>query len=173
MKRLFLIVALLAIPTVAQTQDAPKPAAVSDIDKDGDGKASAEETKALVDKDVSVTETVGELGDVVEAAKDLKGKSGTPLALAIAMFLAALFKGVLSLIKVLAKNTTVFVGRKGKTRLKYTTVALGALAAAGAGVANSLGAGLPWYDVAIIACGGPGAMVVHTLWPKKTDEANG
>ena len=85
------------------------------------------------------------------------------MALAIAALLAAIFKGLLSLVKVLAKNTGWFDSSKGKAALKYSTLGLGALAAAGAGIAMALGADLAWWDVLIIGLSGPGSMVVHEL----------
>lgn len=179
MKKLFLIVLLLA-PMPALSQEAPvepaapeaateaaKPAPVnvdiSAFDTNGDGKIDSTEAAALLTADPSVTDVTSDVGALVEAAKSIKGKSGTELAIAIALLLAVIFKLLLSLIKVASKNTDWFKSPRGKAALKYTTLGLGALAAIGAGIAASVGAGIGWVEVVIIGLSGPGAMVVHEI----------
>jgi hypothetical protein len=149
-------------PSYAQKQPASA-VSVSDIDTNKDGKIDAKEAKALLDKDAGVGDVVSGVSDTIEAAQGLKGMKGKELALGIAMLLAVLFKMLLSLVKVMSKNTGWFAGARGKAALKYCTLALGALAAVGAGIAMGLGVGLDWIDVVIVALSGPGAMVVHEL----------
>jgi hypothetical protein len=163
MKKILLVVACLMLPASTLAQDTPIPPAMGDVDANADGKIDKDETKALVDKEASVADTVSDVGDVADAVGGLKGKSGKGLAMAIALLLATIFKMLLSFVKILSKNTGWFDGARGKAALKYTTLALGALAALGAGVAASMGAGLDWLDIAIIAGSGPGSMVVHEL----------
>jgi hypothetical protein len=150
-------------PAAPAAAEQPKDIPTSDLDTNGDGKISAEEAKALLDADAGVGDVVSGVSDTIEAAKDLKGKTGTDLALGISALLAVIFKMLLSLMKIVSKNTGWFEGARGKAALKYSTLALGGLAAIGAGIAMALGAGLAWWDVVIIALSGPGAMIVHEV----------
>lgn len=174
---LLLLVGALGYAQMAHTQEPPPPATpapaatpatpatpdISAFDANGDGKIDAEEAKALLDSDPTAADGVKDVLGVVEAARDLKGKSGTELAIGIAMLLAIIFKLLLSLVKVLSKNTEWFKSSRGKAALKYSTLGLGALAAIGAGIAAGVGAGLGWVEVVIIGLSGPGAMVVHEV----------
>jgi hypothetical protein len=161
-KRLIFIVALL-MPVTIMAQDA-EPVPVSEIDTNKDGKISAVEAKAYKDKEATVGDVVEGVTEVVDAAQDLKGKSGTGLALGISLMLAAIFKTLLSLVKVMSGSTGWFAGKRGKAALKYLTLGLGALAAGGAGIFMALGVGdLAWWDVIIVGLSGPGSMVVHEL----------
>ena len=143
----------------APAKATPAPAVDASIDLDKDGKVSAEETKALVDKDASVGDVVKEGSAALDAAKDLKGKSGKSLALALAIFLAALFKMLLSTVKVASKSTDWFKTKRGK----YSTLVLGGFAAAGAGAAAMMGVPFDWMDIAVVGLSGPGSMIAHEL----------
>jgi hypothetical protein len=182
MKRLLFALTLFCIPTLTFAQE-PAPAAepaattekaapaTSDIDTNKDGRIDSDETKALVDKDENVSDVVDGAGEAIDAAKNMKGKKGTELALAIALFLAALFKSLLSLIKVLKKSTNIFKTKKGKKILKLSTIGLGVLAAVGAGIANTMGAGFGWMEILMIGLSGPGSLAVHELTSKSKDSA--
>lgn len=168
MKKLILL-SFLLIPAFSFAQDeaAPAPdaatAVAADIDTNKDGKVSADETEKLIDKDETVNDVASGVGDVVDAAQGLKGKKGTELAVAISVLLAAIFKMLLSLVKVLSKTTNWFATKKGKLTLKYMTLGLGVLAAVGAGITSSLGAGFGWVEILIIGLSGPGSVAAHEL----------
>jgi hypothetical protein len=171
MKRLLFALMLICTPTLILAQEEPAEPAdqpvmtvpIKDLDTNNDGRIDAEEAKALIEKDASGADVAKGVGEVVDAARNIKGKSGNQLALAISVLLAAIFKMLLSLIKVVSKNTDWFKSSRGKSALKYSTLALGALAAIGAGIATAMGANLGWMDVLIIGLSGPGSMVVHEL----------
>jgi hypothetical protein len=156
-----LLAALLLLPVSASAQDeAPeKPAvAATSADTNADGKVDGEESKALAEADAKASDVVEDVGGLAKAIgdyKDNKANKGTMMALAL--LLAMIFKMLLSLVKVLAKNTKVFAGKKGKAWLKYSTMALGALV----GVCANLAFGVGWLDALILAGSGPLSMVVH------------
>lgn len=158
-----LIAVALILPTSSSAQevDTPKPTPLSEIDTDGDGKVSAEEAKAFKDADADAGDVAKDVVAIVDASKDLKGKSGTELWLGISGLLAVIFKGLLSLLKVVSKSTGWFDGSRGKAALKYSTLGLGFLAAGGAGIAMAAGVNMAWYDVLIVGLSGPGSMIVH------------
>jgi hypothetical protein len=77
--------------------------------------------------------------------------------LLVSLLLAAVFKLLLSLLKVLAKSLAWFKSQDGKRILKYSTIGLGSAAAL---VAN-LSFGLSWVDALTILLSGPLAVAIH------------
>lgn len=144
-----------AAPAVAAPT--AKPATpVSSLDTNGDGKVDAAETAAATAKDSTVKDVIKDGTDVISAAKGVKD-SGTPKAVAIAVLLGAIFKLLLSLIKVLAKNVAWFKSQDGKRVVKYSTLALGVLATLTANLAFGMG----WVDAIMILLSGPIAVAIH------------
>ena len=156
--RLFTMSALLALPLSVSAQPAPAPtvAPASSLDTNKDGKVDAAETAAATSADAGVSDVVREGAEVVDAAKALKDPS-LPKGLAIALLLAAVFKLLLSGLKMVSKFTPWFKSQDGKRVLKYSTLGLGAAAAL---VAN-LAFGMGWIDAATILLSGPLAVAIH------------
>jgi hypothetical protein len=142
--------------TPSFAQDGPKPAAAGSMDTDKDGKVDAKETAAEIDKEVEVGDAVKDIGAVVDAAKDLKGKKEGMAAL-IMVLLGAIFKLLLSSIKLIKAKTNWFHAKKAKRIIKYTTLGLGAVAA----LMSNLVFGMSWIDAGIILLSGPLSVAVH------------
>lgn len=154
MRRFFLMLCLLLAPSVASS--APD----SSLDTNKDKKVDAAETTAAVNADATTTDVVKEGAGVVTAAKDIINRdkvNGPPVGLLVAVLLGALFKLLLSLIKVLAKNVAYFKTQDGKRVVKYSTIGLGCAAAL---VAN-LAFGIGWVDALTILLSGPLAVAIH------------
>lgn len=153
---ILLMAGLWVTPSFAQ--DDPKPAAAGEMDTNKDGKVDANETADEVAKDVDVSDAVKDVTDVVEAAKDLKGKKdGTSMALLITALLGTIFKFMLSGIKLIKKKTKWFHAKKAKRIVKYTTAALGAASA----LTANLVFGMSWIEAGIILLSGPVAVAIH------------
>jgi hypothetical protein len=159
--RLIILGALLALPMSVQAQDDPKPeapAAASELDTNKDGKVDAKETAAATEADAGVGDVIAEGADVVKAAKALADKDESmPVGTMILVLLGAIFKLLLSLMKVLGKNIAWFKSKDGKRVIKYSTIGLGAAAAL---VAN-LGFGMHWIEAAQLVLSGPLAVAIH------------
>jgi len=153
---ILLMAGLWVTPSFAQ--DDPKPAAAGEMDTNKDGKVDADETAAAVAKDAGIGDVVKDVTDVVDAAKDLKGKKdGTSMALLIMALLGTIFKLLLSAIKSIKKSTNWFHAKKAKRILKYTTAGLGAASA----LAANLVFGMSWLEAGIILLSGPVAVAIH------------
>lgn len=149
-----LMAGLWVAPSFAQ--DDPKPVAAGEMDTNKDGKVDADETKTEVAKDVSAIDVADDVTDVVEKAQDLKGSSGGK-ALLIMALLGAIFKALLSALKLVKKETNWFKAKKAKRILKYSTVVLGGLAAL---MSNAV-LGMGWIESLTILVSGPLAVALH------------
>ena len=140
MKRLLtaiFLASLLALPaTMASAQD-------------GGTEVSIVVPNPDLDADPTIGEVVTEVSDVITEAKDLK----TGKFLAIAAFLAALFKLLLSLLKL---SSDFF---KSKVVPKVIALVLGLATYLCANLAMGVG----WVDALILAGAGPGAIFIHEL----------
>jgi len=164
MKTLFLILALsfpvlafaeAAAPTPSRPAVTPT-ATTSSLDTNKDGKVDASETSAVTTADASAGEVAGDAAKVVDAAKSLKDPT-LPKGLAIAVLLGAIFKLLLSGLKVVSKFAPWFKSQDGKRVLKYSTLGLGAAAALTANLAFGMG----WMDALTILLSGPLAVAIH------------
>jgi len=136
---------------------AQEPAApTAAMDTNHDGKVDNKETTAEIEKNVSVGDVVADVAGTVEAARDLKGKKEGKAAL-IMLFLGAIFKLLLSAVKLVKKQTNWFHAKKAKRILKYSTIALGALAA----LMSNLAFGMGWIEAGVILLSGPMAVAIH------------
>lgn len=152
---ILLTAGLWVAPLYAQDPE-PKPAVAGAMDTNNDGKVDKDETAAEIDKDVGVGDVVKDVTDVVEAAQNLKGEKEGKAAL-IMMLLGAIFKLLLSGIKLIKKQTNWFHAKKAKRILKYTTLGLGAVAA----LLSNLAFGMGWIEAGIIFLSGPMAVAIH------------
>jgi hypothetical protein len=143
-----------ATPAVTPAKPVVKP--TSSLDTNGDGKVDATETATATNTGAAVGDVLKDGADVVNAAKGVKD-SGLPKSLAVAVLLGAVFKLLLSLIKVLGNNVAWFKSQDGKRVLKYSTLGLGAAAA----LAANLGFGMNWIDAITILLSGPLAVAIH------------
>ncbi len=181
MKRLLFIAALLLPITSFAQEPAPAPAteeaaAPADaapaaepektgkpesdsMDTNEDGKVDEAETAAATEKDADVTDAIKEGAEVVEAAKELanKDESDMPTGTLILVLLGAIFKFLLSTMKLLGKNVPWFKTKDGKRVVKYSTLALGAVSAL---VAN-LAFGMHWIEAMQLLLSGPIAIGIH------------
>lgn len=143
-------------PAPASEPVATEPVATpTDTEKD---KAAYVE---LVDGEVKVKDVVAdgtEVYDAVMAYRQAKQSGDTTgIALIIAAGLAALFKILLSVAKMLSK--VFFSTGKGKMVLRVITLVLGLAVF----FTVKFAAGFGWVDAIIAALSGPGAIVVHEL----------
>ena len=186
MRRILFAALFVAFPIFAFAQDkpaeppAPAVAAAAEsaslesidtksLDTNGDGKVSKEEIAAAVAAEPDVKDLLSGGSDVLEKGKllgGLKGKDKTAVLTIIAGFLAALFKLLLSLIKLLGKNIAWFKTKDGKRVVKYSTLGLGALA----GLAANLALGVSIPECVLIAMSGPLAVAIHE-YTKDSKEA--
>lgn len=155
---------LLAMPSTVGAQEQPEsPAITSSLDQNNDGKVDKDEVADAIQSDAragdvveDVKDVVGEAGSLKNDLKDAKGNR-TAMMMVIAGFLAALFKLLLSLVKVLAKNVPWFSGKEGKRIIKYSTLGLGALA----GLCANLAFGVPMLESLLIFLSGPLSVAIH------------
>lgn len=145
-----------ATPAAAPAVVAPAPKPASSLDTNKDGKVDSTELANATNADATVTDVIKDGTAVVDAAKGLKDPS-MPKGVAIAVLLGTLFKLLLSLLKVVAKNVAWFKSQDGKRVLKYSTLGLGALAALMANWAF----GMSWMDSLVILLSGPIAVAIH------------
>jgi hypothetical protein len=169
--RALLFGALLALPLSAlgQGEPAPEPkpepavaapAATSDLDTNKDGKVDAKETAAATEADAGVADVIADGAEVVKAAKDLADReegSEMPIGTMILVLLAAVFKLLLSGIKLVGKNVAWFKTKDGKRVMKYSTLGLGAAAA----LCANLFFGMHWIEAMQILLSGPIAVGIH------------
>jgi len=178
MKRLLLIAGLLLVPMVAPAQepapkpepaatapaaDAPKPD--SSLDTNNDGKVDADEVKAATDADAEISDVIKDATGVYEAVKD---KKSLPKGTFWAVMLGAVFKLLLSLVKVLGKNVAWFKTKDGKRVVKYSTIGLGAAAA----LTANLAFGMHWMDAVQILLSGPLAVAIHEYTKDSKDSSD-
>ncbi len=117
--------------------------------QDGGTEVSVVVPNPDLDADPSIGEVISEVTDVIADAGDLK----TGKFLAIAAFLAGLFKLLLSLLKL----TSNFF--KNKTVPKIAALVLGLATYLFANLALGVG----WVDALILAGSGPGAILFHEI----------
>ena len=151
---LLLAAGLWVQPSFAQDPDSV--AAAGEMDTNGDGKIDASEAAAETDKEVGVGDVVSDAGAVVDAAQALKGKTEGKATL-IMLLLGAIFKLLLSGIKLVKKSTNWFHAKKAKRIIKYMTIGLGAAAA----LMSNLAFGMSWLEAGIILLSGPMAVAIH------------
>lgn len=120
-----------------------------------------------------VKEIVGGVKEVIKKVGEVKKGENTagekiPMLLAIMALLAAIFKVLLSLLKVMSK---FFKSSKGKTVMRLITVILGFATY----LVSSMAMKMPWYEALTLSISGPGALVIHELslvipWLKNVKE---
>lgn len=155
MKTLMLSLMLMSVPAFAQPAPVTPPAA-SSLDTNKDGVVDAAETAAATNADSSARDVVADVAEVADATKGLRDPS-VPKGLAIAILLGAIFKILLSGLKLVSKFTPWLKSKDGKRVLKYSTLGLGAAAALTANLAFGMG----WIDALTILLSGPLAVAFH------------
>lgn len=144
-------------PMPEVTVNAPVPKVSLEVGKPSKVTTSTDNGNgATADTDPTPAEVIKEIAALVEASKGLKNKS-LPGILAVTVFLGALFKLLLSLLKVLGKNFVWFKTQDGKRVIKYSTLALGAAA----GLCANLGFGMNWIEALILMLSGPISVAIH------------
>jgi len=104
-----------------------------------------------------IKDVVTNIKDVVAKAKEVsKTSDKTEKLLIILGLLAALFKLLISLLKVLSKW---FTSKVGGTVIRISTLVLGV----GVFLVTNLALKMPWYDAVWLSLSGPGALVLHEL----------
>jgi hypothetical protein len=154
MKLLFLALCLALVPSAAASS------VDSSLDTNKDGKVDAAETTAAVSADAAPTDVIADGAGVISAIKGLKNRGqadSPPVGLLVAVLLGAVFKLLLSLIKVLGKNLAWFKTQDGKRVVKYSTIGLGSAAA----LLANLAFGLNWVEALTILLSGPLAVAIH------------
>lgn len=110
---------------------------------------------------------VGEVGEAMAYLRSCKkgvcpplegqeSQDSIPLTVAYAMLLAAIFKMLLSGVKL---SSPFWKGKKGKVALRLSTVLLGA----GVFLTSTVAGGATFAEALILALSGPGAIAVHEL----------
>lgn len=159
---ILLMAGLWVTPSYAQEPATPAGA----MDTNADGKVDADETKAAIEGDVDVKDVVLDVTDVVAAVQDLKGKK-EGMATLIMVLLGAVFKLLLSAVKLIKAKTKWFHAKKAKRILKYTTLGLGAAAA----LLSNLVFGMGWIEAGIILLSGPISVAIHEYTKDSKDGA--
>jgi|SRR6185369_256205 len=170
---LILAVALAWAPVFAADAPASAPAPsgvmldVSEMDTNKDGKVDNAELQAYLAKNVGAADAVAGAMDVVKGITTAKTKWSTEKLIAVATALAAIFKLLLSLVKMLGNTKLPWLATPaGKNTIKYSTLALGVLAALFANLAG----GMSIPDALLFLGSGPLAVAVHEyLSPAKSD----
>jgi len=166
-----------AAPAAAPVADVPPaPNAASEAAASLRKKqVTREEIEALINGDVDVSTATDDAKGLVQSVgtlkKNLKAAGDDRMAklMALAAFLAGLFKLLLSGVKVLSKYLPVLATKKGKAYLKYSTVALGALV----GLAANVAYGVSIPEAFMLAGSGPLSIAIHeyTKDSKDSDES--
>jgi len=160
---ILLTVGLWIHPSFAQDQK-PTVTPAGEMDTNKDGKVDADEIKAVVDKEADVGDVVADISDVVDATKGLSdSKEGK--ATLIMLLLGAIFKLLLSGIKLIKAQTKWFHAKKAKRIVKYTTLGLGAAAA----LMANLVFGMSWIEAGIILLSGPISVAIHEYTKDSSD----
>lgn len=160
---IFLAAGLWYQPSYAQDSE-PAATSAGSMDTNKDGKVDADETAAAIDKEADVGDVVADVGEVVGAAKGL-GSSKDGKATLIMILLGAIFKLLLSGIKLIKGKTNWFRAKKAKRIVKYTTLGLGALA----GLMANLIFGMSWIEAGIIVLSGPISVAIHEYTKDSSD----
>jgi len=149
-------------PSFAQD---PKPAAdAGEMDTNKDGKVDADEAAAATAEEVDVGDVAKDVGDVIGAAKGLKD-GGEGQATLIMILLGAIFKLLLSGVKLVRSKTNWFHAKKAKRIVKYTTLVLGGLAALMANLVFDMS----WLEAGIILLSGPMSVAMHEYTKDSSD----
>ena len=130
--------------------------AIGATDTNADGKIDSAEIAKEVAKDAELSDIVSDVTNVVDATKDFKTK-GADKAMVLLLLLGAIFKLLLSSIKVLGRNIAWFKTKDGKRVIKYSTLGLGALAA----LVSNMAFGMSWMEAGFIFLSGPVAVAIH------------
>jgi len=139
-------------------QDLKPPAAAGELDTNKDGKVDADEAAAATAEEVDISDVVKDAGELIDAAKNLKDKQdGTSISLLIMAVLGAIFKFLLSAVKLIKAQTNWFHAKKAKRIVKYTTLVLGGLAALMANLVFDMS----WLEAGIILLSGPMSVAMH------------
>jgi hypothetical protein len=104
---------------------------------------------------VGIGDIVSGVGDIVDKAKDYKGAEGSGKLVGLMALLAAIFKLLMSAIKLISK--TFFKSTKGKNIIKLVTLLLGV----GTFIVSNIALGQTWWEALILSFSGPMAMVLH------------
>jgi hypothetical protein len=119
--------------------------------------SAADQAKEMLDADKKPTpaQVSKEAGDVLAAVEEVKEakETGEGMKLAIMALLAALFKFLLSAVKL---SGAFWKGRGGKITLRLVTVTLGVLA-----FFSSALMGMGWMDALTVGLSGPLAVAFH------------
>jgi len=174
--RTFLFLCLMLAPTMLLAADptpapAPVPAVTpsppkvkaavpysSDLDTNHDGVVDAAEAAAATSAPATTGDVIKNGSEVISAAQGLKDPT-MPKSVLIAVLLGAIFKLLLSLLKVVANNMSWswFASADGKRVIKYSTLGLGAVAALCANLAFGMG----WMQALVLLISGPLAVAIH------------
>ena len=160
-----------AADTEAPAAPAAAPKVTSTLDTNGDGVVDAAETAAATNEEGTIGGTVGDGAEAVSTITEAwKNRDKLPTGMLWAIILGAVFKLLLSVMKVVGKNVAWFKSKDGKRVLKYSTIGLGAVA----GLLANLAFGLHWLDAAQIMLSGPLAVAIHEYTKDSKDpDANG
>jgi hypothetical protein len=141
---------------------------IGSMDTNDDGVVDEEEIAAATEAEAGVTDVIKDGTDMVDTITTVverKDKlSGGMIALLV---LGAVFKLLLSLIKVIGKNIVWFKTKDGKRAIKYSTLGLGAAA----GLVANLAFGVHWAQALEIMLSGPLAVAIHEYTKDSKDSS--
>lgn len=172
MRYLRLLIVSAALVTCCngdQSQSVDVKALIGSMDTNNDGKVDAEEIAAATNAEAGAATVVEDGAAAVDTITTVVKHRGTLGGGMIALLvLGALFKLLLSLIKVLGRNINWFGTRDGKRVIKYSTLGLGAAA----GLVANLAFGVHWAQALEIMLSGPLAVAIHE-YTKDSKESPG
>jgi len=154
--RAILLGAALVLPAAAMANETPERAPADSMDTNRDGKIDAWEMVDTSETGASLADIVTHGTDAAKAAKDLHS-AGTKTVTLWAVLLGALFKLLLSSVKVAGRSFSWFGSKESKRIIKYSTLGLGA----GAALCANIGFGLPWHEAIEFLLSGPLAVAIH------------
>lgn len=141
-------------PTPLPAQDvAPAATAVTETTE----APAKNELIELVEGEVKVKDIIADGTEVYESVTTLREAKDGATKGAILLLLVAIFKFLLTGLKLFKKH--FWTKRKGKTVLRLSAIGLGL----GVLILGKLVAGLDWMDALFYALSGPGAIAAHEL----------
>lgn len=167
--RLVVVGTLLMVACeVDQQQPVDVKSLIGSMDTNDDGKVDAEEIAAATEAEAGVVEVIEDGTALVETIDTVvEHKDTLCVGMIVLLVLGALFKLLLSLIKVLGRNVEWFKTKDGKRVIKYSTLGLGAAA----GLVANLAFGMHWAQALEIMLSGPLAVAIHEYTKDSKDSA--
>jgi hypothetical protein len=110
----------------------------------------------LVDGEADVSVLPEQARDIARAIDDVRVKRTNRLMLWAAL-LAAIFKLLLSGVKITGGMPDFWKGERGKAALRLTTLGFGGLVY----LASTLAMGMSWWEALLLAMSGPASMIIH------------